>query len=137
MAITKEQFERANERMAIRREGPIALAARYDAPSGRIIVSLNRGVEFIFPTSIAEGLAGADPADLAEIEVSPAGLGLHWPRLDVDLLVSGLLSGVFGSRRWMAAELGATGGRSRSPAKRAASRENGRLGGRPRKKQAG
>jgi hypothetical protein len=94
---------------------------------------LNHGVEFIFPTEIAEGLAGAAPADLAEIEISPSGLGLHWPRLDADLYLPGLLSGMFGSRQWMAAELGAAGGRARSRAKAAAARDNGKRGGRPRK----
>jgi hypothetical protein len=37
------------------------------------------------------------------------------------------------SKRWMARQLGAEGGRSRTAAKIAASRENGRKGGRPRK----
>ena len=39
-------------------------------------------MQIAFPTRLAEGLAGASPADLAEIEeISPAGLGLHWPKL--------------------------------------------------------
>ncbi|PND66048.1 DUF2442 domain-containing protein, partial [Escherichia coli] len=46
------------------------------------------------------------------------------------------LQGVFGSKRWMARQLGAEGGRSRTAAKIAASRENGRKGGRPRKPMA-
>ena len=83
--------------------------------------------------ALAEGLAGAAPDDLAEIEVGPAGLGLRWPRLDADLHVPALLRGVLGSRSWMAAHMGAAGGRSRSPAKAAAARENGRKGGRPRR----
>jgi hypothetical protein len=87
----------------------------------------------MFPPQLAEGLAGAAPADLGEIEISPAGLGLHWPRLDADLYVPALLQGVFGTRQWMAAQLGAAGGRARSEAKAASARENGRKGGRPRK----
>jgi len=47
--------------------------------------------------------------------------------------VPGLLQGTFGTRRWMAGELGAAGGKARSTAKVAAARENGRKGGRPRK----
>jgi len=70
--------------------------------------------DFAFPTRLAEGLADASPGDLAEIEVSPAGLGLHWPKLDADVYVPALLQGVFGSKRWMAAELGAAGGKARS-----------------------
>ena len=101
-----------------------------------MVVALNTGVELTFPTQLAEGLADASPDSLAEIEISPAGLGLHWPRLDADLYVPALLQGVFGSKRWMARQLGAEGGRSRTAAKIAASRENGRKGGRPRKPMA-
>ena len=43
------------------------------------------------------------------------------------------MQGHFGSRKWMAARLGATGGASRSKAKVAAAKANGKLGGRPRK----
>ena len=71
--------------------------------------------------------------NLAEIEISPAGLGLHWPRLDADVYVPALLQGVFGSKSWIARQLGAAGGHARSAAKAAASRENGRKGGRPSK----
>jgi hypothetical protein len=53
------------------------------------------------------------------------------PRLDADLYVPALLEGVLGSRRWMAARLGAVGGQARTQAKAAAARANGRRGGRP------
>ena len=86
--------------------------------------------------AIAEGLAGAKPADLAIMEISPTGLGVYWPRLDADLYLPALMNGVFGSRRWVAGLLGAAGGKSTSPAKRSAARANGRLGGRPRKAAA-
>lgn len=130
MAISRQEFERANARMAAKRGGPIAVGARYDRAAKRIIVSLSHGVEFIFPPDIAEGLHGAKPADLLEIEITPTGLGLHWPRLDADVYLPGLLAGIFGSRHWMAAELGAAGGRARSEAKTAAARRNGQRGGR-------
>ena len=113
------------------RENGFAVSARYNRRSGRVVINLNTGVQIAFPPRLAEGLANASPADLAEIEISPAGLGLHWPKLDADVYVPALLQGVFGSRRWMAAQLGATGGKARSHAKAAAARENGRKGGRP------
>ncbi|MBV9290032.1 MAG: DUF2442 domain-containing protein, partial [Hyphomicrobiales bacterium] len=109
------------------------VSARYDRRTARIVVNLNTGVQIAFPTRLAEGLAGASPDDLAEIEVSAAGLGLHWSKLDADVYVPALLQGVFGSNRWMAAQLGAAGGKARSRVKTAAARENGRKGGRPRK----
>ncbi len=99
----------------------------------RIVISLENGLEIAFPPRLAEGLADATAAELSRIEISPLGDGLHWPALDADLSVPGLLAGIFGSKRWMAAQLGAAGGRSRSAAKAASSHENGRNGGRPRK----
>ena len=116
----------AEKRMAALRENGFAVSARHDRRTARIVVSLNTGVQIAFPSRLAEGLGDASPADLAEIEISPAGLGLHWPKLDVHVYVPALLQGVFGSRRWMAAQV-------RSQAKTAATGENGRKGGRPRK----
>lgn len=136
MEITEEQMATAEAAMEAKRAAGHATAARYDAPSGRLVVSLHNGVELAVPVRLVEGLADADPEDLAEIEISPAGLGLHWPSLDADVYVQGLMAGVFGTRKWMARELGAEGGRVSTPAKAAAARANGAKGGRPRK-QAG
>jgi hypothetical protein len=136
MGITEREFVQAEKRMqALRRKG-YAVAARYDRRRSRIIVRLNTGVELAFPPALAEGLASGAPEDLADIEISPAGLGLRWPKLDADMYIPALLQGVVGSRRWMASQLGAAGGRVRSQAKAASSRANGRKGGRPPKKAA-
>jgi hypothetical protein len=137
MAITEHEFEQAEKRMAVLREAGHAVSARYDRRTSRVIVMLNTGVQLAFPTKLAEGLADASPESLAEIEISPAGLGLHWPQLDADVYVPALLQGVFGSKNWMARQLGANGGRSRTDAKVAAARENGLKGGRPRKHATG
>ena len=136
MEITDEEMQRAEAAMEAKRAQGHATAARYDASSERLIVSIHNGIEMAIPVRLIEELSDADQADLAEIEITPAGLGLHWPRLDADVYVPGLLSGVFGSRQWMAAQLGAQGGRTSTPAKAAAARSNGAKGGRPRK-QAG
>jgi hypothetical protein len=96
-----------------------------------VAVVLNTGVPS-FPTRLVEGLAGACPEHLADIGISAAGLG-PGSRLDADLYVLALLQGVFGSKSWMARVLGAEGGRAHTVSKVAASRENGRKGGRPRK----
>jgi hypothetical protein len=136
MAITREQFKTANKRgaAAIVR-GPVARAARYDARRALIVISLEGGCEFSFPTALAEGLADAPRSKLGKIEVSPNGLGLHWPQLDADLYVPALIEGAFGSRRWMQ-QIGELGGSARSVAKAKASRENGKRGGRPKDKEA-
>jgi len=137
MDFTEPELDQAERRMAVLRETGHAVSARYDRRTSRVVVTLNTGVQLAFPAKLAEGLAGASPENLAEIEISPAGLGLHWPRIDADVYVPALLQGVFGSKNWMARELGANGGRSRTEAKVAAARENGRKGGRPRKLAAG
>ena len=136
MAITDETFTQALKRAQAKRQDGYAVAARYDRRTSRIVVKLNTDVHISFPARVAEGLADASPDELATIEITPSGLGLHWPRLDADLYVPGLLAGQFGSKRWMAAQLGAVGGRARSQAKAKSSRENGRKGGRPRKEAA-
>jgi hypothetical protein len=134
MAIIEQELLLAEQRMATSREEGYAMAARYDHRRGRVIVALNTGVELAFRVRLVEGLADAPPESLSKIEITPTGLGLHWPRLDTDLSIAGLLHGVFGSKAWMARELGAQGGRVRTTAKAAAVRANGARGGRPRKR---
>ena len=131
------QFEAAQQRGDERLRGPRAVAIRYDAGRGRVVVTLSSGIELGLLPRDVEGLAGASAADLRVVEVDAMGLGIHFPQLDADLYVPALLEGVLGSRSWMAARLGAAGGQARSPAKTAAARENGRRGGRPRKAVAG
>ena len=77
MAITERDLAKAEKRMAAQREAGHAVSARYDRRRSRVVVALNTGVELTFPTQLAEGLADASPDSLAEIEISPAGLGLH------------------------------------------------------------
>lgn len=121
---------RAKEKSAM---NPRALAAHFDRKTGRIVVSLSSRMDVSFSPRDAQGLERARPSQLESIEVSPSGLGIHFPKLDADIYIPALLEGLLGSRKWMAAQLGHAGGRSRSAAKKAASRANGRLGGRPRK----
>jgi hypothetical protein len=102
MAITGEQLKAANARgaAAIAR-GPVARAARYDSRRGLIVITLEGACEFSFPATLAEGLADAPRSKLAKIKISPNGLGLHWPLLDANIYVPGLIEGVFESHRWM------------------------------------
>jgi Protein of unknown function (DUF2442) len=130
-AIDGAAFAKASERgRRLLSRGPLAVAAKYE--SGRIRVELNNGCAFEFPVAHAQDLAGAKVSDLRTIEISAAGLGLHWPKLDADLYVPSLVKGVLGTRQWMT-EIGAAGGRAATVAKAAAARANGKLGGRPRK----
>lgn len=129
--ISKSRLQRARAMGAdIVKRGPVAVAARYRA--GMIFVELSSGVEIRFPVRLAQGLQNVAPKDLAEIQIEAQGLGLHWPRLDVDIYVPSLLQGVLGTRKWMA-DIGRLGGSVTSMAKAKAAAENGKLGGRPRK----
>lgn len=108
---------------------PLATSARYDARRRRVVLELNNGSTFAFPTEAVQGLAGASYADLSDIEVWGEGYALRWDKLDVDFTVPGLLAGIFGTKKYMAS----IAGRAKSPAKAAAARTNGAKGGRPRK----
>jgi hypothetical protein len=132
-----DEFSAATRRAATRRASEqFAIAARYDRRRDRVVVSLNTGLELAFPPHLAQGLEHAAPTDLTEIELSRSGFGIHFPKLDAHLYLPALLQGTFGSKTWMAAQLGAAGGRARSLAKATAARANGKRGGRPRKAAA-
>ena len=127
----------ANKRGAERvRKTPIATAVRYDRRIGRLVIDLSSGIEIAFRPHDAQGLENAKVSDLSEIEISPSGLGIHFPKLDADLYLPSLLEGFLGSRQWIAAQNGKIGGKATSDAKVAAARNNGKLGGRPRKATA-
>lgn len=100
---------------------------------GRVVIALSTGLEIGFKPHDAQGLEKARPAQLADIEISPSGLGLHFPQLDADLYLPALIQGFLGSRQWMAQAMGKVGGKAVTPEKANAARANGRLGGRPRK----
>jgi hypothetical protein len=120
----------ANLRDAYR---PKAVAVEYHEASDTVVVTLASGVALSIPRTLLQGLERATPVQLADVQIVGAQSGLHWPQLDVDHYVPGLIDGVFGNRRWMS-EIGKRGGAARSQAKTAAVRANGRKGGRPRKK---
>ncbi len=131
----RDEFERAEARgKARRKKYPCAVAARYDSRLGKLVVTLGSGVDIVFAPGAVQGLENASAAQLKKIEISPAGLGLHFPKLDSDVYLPALLDGLLGSKRWAASRLGAAGGSAKSEAKTEAARRNGKLGGRPLKR---
>jgi hypothetical protein len=131
---TDRELSAAEERgQAVLANGPRAVSAKFDRSAGRILVELADGCVYGFPPALVEDLQDADIDALSEIEVDGHGLNLHWPRLDVDLLVPALISGIFGTKAWITRELARAAGRTTSSAKAAAARTNGAKGGRPRK----
>jgi len=54
-------------------------------------VRLRDGRKISAPLAWFPGLVGATPAQRARWEASAAGHGIHWPEIDEDLSVAGLL----------------------------------------------
>ena len=134
MKVSKDEFEAANPRSTARlRKTPCATKAHYERKRDRVVIGLNTGIEVAFRPRDAQGLERAKPDQLDTIEISPSGLGIHFPKLDADIYLPALLEGFLGSKRWIAAEHGKIGGSVSSTAKATAARRNGKLGGRPRK----
>ncbi len=134
MEMTDTVFDAANRRGEdMKATFPAAVAVRYDRRISRVVISLASGLQIAFAPRDAQGLENAHPADLVDAEISPSGLGVHFPKLDADLYIPALLEGFLGSKRWMASQMGKRGGKATSDAKASASRENGKRGGRPRK----
>lgn len=134
--VINEQIARATERArqadAVE---PRAISANYDTTSERIVVELSNGAIVAIPSALCQGIADASPREISKVRITPAGSGLHWEKLDVDLSLPELIRGVYGTRAWMT-ELGKLGGSSTSSAKAAAARTNGMKGGRPRQRAA-
>lgn len=134
MIIPDDEYMAANKRAADRRRRtPTAMAVRYDRRIGRIVIDLSSGIQVAFRPHDAQGLEHAKPEELSEIEISPSGLGIHFPKLDADLYLPALLEGFLGSRRWMAPKSGKPSDKATTDAKAAVVRENGQRGRRPRK----
>ncbi len=68
---------------------------------GKIHIVMESGLELAFPLQGNPRLEGKLSDQLNHIELSP--LGLHWPDLDEDLSIRGILSGDYGQRQRRAA----------------------------------
>jgi hypothetical protein len=118
-ALTETDFKRAQARSS---HAPRALSARFDRRNHKVWVRLNTGIDFCFDPRLAYGLGEATADDLTGVTVEGVGSTLHFPKLDADFSVARLLEGFLGPLEW-----------TRNEARAAASRENGKRGGRPRK----
>jgi hypothetical protein len=73
-----------------------ACAVEATAENGVVCVRLSDGREVRFPAAKNRRLRNAAPEQLANIEIICKGTGLHWPDLDEDLSVLGILEGRLG-----------------------------------------
>ncbi len=109
---------------------PRAIEVTFD--DGRFTLHFTNGASFSFLARSVEAIATLPIEVLATVELTPSGKGLRWDEPDIDLSIQGLLLGIFGSNVWMK-EIASKGGSSTSEKKKAASRANGKKGGRPKK----
>lgn len=100
--VTDAQIEaaRAAGQVALETE-PHAEAAWYEVDRNLVWIKTTTGLYHGVPAERLQGLQDALPVEIEDIEVSPSGVGLHWPQLDVDLTVKGIMSGAYGSKSWM------------------------------------
>jgi hypothetical protein len=117
---------------------PAAEAVAYGSSTRRFTLRLVGGTVVAFAADVLWKLQGATDERLAQVRLVPSGSTLTWPDLDVDISVAGLVLDLLASPEWrqalrrsVARELAST----RSSARAAAARENGKRGGRPRKVQ--
>jgi Protein of unknown function (DUF2442) len=73
-----------------------ARAKEVFAENGYICIRLEDEREIRFPASKNRRLRNASPEQLGNIELICNGTGLHWPDLDEDLSVIGIIEGRFG-----------------------------------------
>lgn len=56
---------------------------------GKIVISMESGIVFSFPCDTYPKLASATQEERSRMELSP--MGIHWPLIDEDLSIRGLL----------------------------------------------
>jgi hypothetical protein len=69
-----------------------AATARYVRSSRKLVITLRSGIAVSIPIALLPWFDGANERQLADIDVSPLGRGLHWKALDLDFGVSALLA---------------------------------------------
>lgn len=72
-----------------------ARSVRYDKQTNAIAVEFLNGCTFTFPPSLVQSLRNTATDDLANVQLASGGYGLHWPSLDEDLSIAGLIAGRF------------------------------------------
>jgi hypothetical protein len=125
------ELDVVRERMRREHPGePRVVGAHYDHATARVLVEFSNRCLFGFPIWMIPGTSRATPEELEQVQLEPFGEAVIWEDLNTDTNVLGLMMEAFHLKAQAAKYLGA----STSPAKAEAARENGKKGGRPRKR---
>lgn len=133
--ISDKEFERQYREATKRGEeslkhDPRAVSASYK--NGEVTVRLMSGWSFSFDPRRYKFLKNATDQQLSDVKPLGFGFALEWESIDQHLGVGPLILDLIGEK-YLAAELGRRNGAATSERKKAASRKNGKLGGRPKK----
>jgi len=128
--ITEAEFQRGEAIGRLEVENG-ASAVRYDRACDQLVITMKSGAVAIMPRRTLPWLKNANPDDLDDVEVTPLCSSLLFSKLDEMFSVFGLIREAFGinTQNRIAAMM-------KSPSRARASRENGKKGGRPKKKTA-
>lgn len=127
---TDQELERAEQRGKDMQGALYARSVRFSSARDSFTLRMFAGPTVEIPRSMIPHVKEASRSLAAGVTLSPMGSSLHWEALDMDFSVPGLIREVFGITEPLR-----RAGATKSPARAAASKANGRLGGRPRKKK--
>ena len=116
-----------------------AQAVRYVPEWDAIEIVTTRNTGFLIPRQWIGALQEASANDLKKLEVWPDGSAIEIEQCDIHIGVHGLIVALLPAMlpsHVIAAVFASRGGQSTSAAKRQSAQENGRKGGRPRKRKA-
>ena len=91
LKLTKEMLAQAVAAGEKELERPRATAVRYDAERVRLIIELVSGATLEIPLPMTDRLSNASERERGTMELTPFGLGIHWPLVDEDLYVPRLV----------------------------------------------
>jgi hypothetical protein len=100
----------------------------YHPRSDELDLELVNGLRVLIPRRLVAELVDLPVSIVKEVRLGVQGGAIEVRSQDIDISVRGLLRDLVG------ANIATLGGRAKTPAKAAAARANGRLGGRPRKR---
>jgi hypothetical protein len=138
LGISEAEFERQYTEGVKRgkeRERFEPRAALVKHEYGETHIKLATGWAFSFNPRLLSELENASEAELKDVKILGAGYTIEWTRLDAHIGVGAIILELLGDK-FLRTELARKNGSVKSTRKAVASVENGRKGGRPKKRAA-